>query len=83
MSVILQLREDLNRLKQIKLKLTLSADASIRAAKELLASSAITQLHDIDLKTAAQHLSHAIEDQDSLAEVMEKIRRVERELGHG
>lgn len=81
MIAVLQLREQLDRLKRRKIELSLSADASIRAAKELLATSAISPLHEIDLKTANAHLVHAIKDQDELAEVMADIRKAERELG--
>lgn len=81
MSVVLQMREELSRLKQRKIELSLSADASIRAAKELLATSSYTQLHEIDLATAALHLQHAIRDQAELADVMTKVRSLERDLG--
>lgn len=81
MSTVMQLKEELARLKQKKIELSLSADASIKAAKELLATSSITPLHEIDLQTAALHLEHAIKDQAWLATVLADIRKIERELG--
>lgn len=83
MSVVLQLKEELSRLKQRRIELTLSADASIKAAKELLATSGVTPLMDIDLKTAALHLDHAIKVQNELEEVLANSRKIERELGNG
>ena len=81
MSAVLQLREQLDKLKRKKIELSLSADASISAAKSLLATSSISPLHEIDLKTAHSHLEHAIKDQDELTRVLSDIRKVERELG--
>jgi len=81
MTVVLQLKEQLSRLKQRRIELTLSADASIRAARELLAASAVTPLVEIRLETARLHLDHAIKDQEALTEVLEQIRTIERELG--
>lgn len=81
MSAVLQLREELSKLKQRKMALQLGADASIRAAKELLATSSVTPLQDIELKDAAAHLGQAIESQDALTEVLATIRKIERELG--
>jgi len=81
MSVVLQLKEQLSRLKQRRIELTLSADASIKAARELLAASAVTPLMEIELEKAQLHLAHAIRAQHELAEVLEQMRAVERELG--
>lgn len=80
MSAILQLRHELDKLKQEKIRLSLSADAAIKAAKELLATSSYSQLHELDLKTAGAYLRQAIDDQDALALVMSSIRKLEREI---
>lgn len=82
MSIVLELREKLDQLKRRKLELSLSADASIKAAKRLLALSDVSPLQEIDLRTASAHLEHAIKDQGELEQVMAQIRTVERELGH-
>lgn len=83
MSVVLQLKEELSRKKQRKTELTLSADASIKAAKDILATSGIgiTPITEIDLEKARMHLDHAIKDQSELMEVLADIRRLDRELG--
>jgi hypothetical protein len=81
MSVVLQLKERLNQLKHQRIELSLSADASIKAARDLLATSSITPLLEIDLARAQAHINHAIKDQDCLKEVMEQIHTIERELG--
>ncbi|MDW7643438.1 MAG: hypothetical protein SCI25_00185 [Desulfuromonadales bacterium] len=81
MSLVLQLREQLDRLKRQKIDLSLRADANVKAAKELLSISAYSALMEIDLKTAAHHLSLAIRDQEELEAVLADIRKIERELG--
>ena len=83
MSAFLELKEQLNKLRQRKLELTLSADASIKAAKDILATSGmgIVPISEIDLQSARLHLDHAIKDQIELAEVLGSMRRLERELG--
>lgn len=81
MSVFLQLKERLSQLKQQRIELTLSADASIKAAKEILATSSVTPLSEIQLNKAQLHLSHAIKDQAALVEIVEQIHTLERELG--
>lgn len=81
MTTVLMLREELDRLKRRRMDLVLRADASIRAAKELLAASSVRELQDIDLKTANGHLQQAITAQDELAEVLKKMRTLEKELG--
>lgn len=81
MTTVLMLREELDRLKRRRMDLVLRADASIRAAKELLAASSVRELQDIDLKTANGHLQQAITAQDELAEVLKKMRSLEKELG--
>lgn len=81
MSTVLQLREELSRLKGKKIELSLAADAAIRAAKDILALSSVTPLAEIDLKTAAAHLNRAVAHQNELVDVLRKVRDVERELG--
>ncbi len=81
MSAVLQLREEMDRLKRRKIDLSLTADAAIRAAREILALAAVTPLQEIDLKTAAAHLTRAVACQDELGDVIAAIRKVERELG--
>ncbi len=80
MSAILQLRHELDKLRQEKIRLTLSADAAIKAARELLAASSYSQLHEIDLKTAGAYLQQAINDQEALTQAVGQIRKLEREL---
>lgn len=80
MSAVLQLRHELDKLKQEKIRLSLAADAAIKAARELLAASSYSQLHEVDLKTSAAYLQQAIDHQEALARVMGDIRRLEREL---
>jgi hypothetical protein len=81
MSVVLQLKERLSQLKQQRMELSLSADASIKAARDLLATSSITPLLEIDLTRATAHLNHALKDQSALITVVEQIHTIERELG--
>lgn len=82
MSATLQLQQQLRLLKDRRLELTLSADASIKAAKEILALSSVTPLMEIDLEKASRHLAHASADQAQLAVILDQIRTIERELGH-
>jgi hypothetical protein len=83
MSVVLQLKEQLRLLKDRRMELSLSADASIKAAKEILALSSVTSLMEIDLQKASAHLANAVTDQGQMAAIIDQIRTLERELGHG
>ena len=81
MSETLRLRAERARLAQDRTRLVLAADAAIRAAKELMSTSAVTPLADLEIAPAAAHLAEAVRLQNELVETVRKIHRIDRELG--
>lgn len=81
MSAVLRLKEERNRLRREKTRLTLAADAAMKAAKDELATSAVTPLAEIDLASASDHLAAALRAQNALTEVIRQIHKIDRELG--
>lgn len=81
MSEVLRLREELARLKVEKTRLSLAADAALRASREQSQGAGWRSIGDIDLETAAGHLAEAIRCQHALVEVNQKTRAIKRELG--
>lgn len=81
MSAVLRLKEERVRLRREKTRLTLAADAAMKAAKDHLATSAVTPLAEIDIPAASDHLAEALRAQNALAEIVRQIHKIDRELG--
>lgn len=74
------LKGHLSDLKKRKMDLDLKIDANIKAAKALLAASAITPIERIDVEGACVNLQEACALKKQRAEVLEKISAIDLEL---
>lgn len=81
MSEVLRMREEMDRLKREKTRLSLAADAALRASREETSGAGWKSIGEIDLQKAAGFLAEALRCQNGLAEVGRKIRALKRELG--
>lgn len=77
---IAALKGHLSDLKMRKMDLELKIDANIKAAKQLLAASAIKPIDQIDVDAAVVNLKEAAELKRKRAEVITKIGKIEQEL---
>lgn len=77
---IAALKGHLADLKMRKMDLDLRIDANIKAAKALLAASAIRPIDTIDVEGAAINLAEATALKKERAKVMGDIAKIEQEL---
>ena len=77
---IAALKGHLSDLKMRKMDLELKIDANIKAAKQMLAASAIKPIDQIDVEAAVVNLKEAAELKHKRAEVITKIGTIELEL---
>ena len=80
MSIVLQLKGKLQELRMKEMDLATRASSKINAIKNLLATSAITPLEDIDLEGVASLAREALEQKKEYLQIREEIRRIEKEL---
>jgi len=81
MSVRIQLKGELHELKIKKMDLQAKARRKIESAREILAPSMIRRIEEIDIEGALMYLQEALEHKRELIEVLEKIKKIEAELG--
>ncbi len=78
---IAALKSHLSDFKMRKMDLEIKIDAKIKAAKNLLAASAIKPIDQIDVESAATRLQEAAALKKKRAKIMEGIEKIEQELG--
>ena len=77
---IAALKGHLSDLKMRKMDLELKIDANIKAAKQLLAASAIKPIDQIDIEAAVVNLKEAVALKRERAEAISNIEKIEQEL---
>lgn len=81
MSYVLQLKGKLQELKMKKMELATRINAKMNAIKNILATSAITPIEDIDLEGVRSLAREADEQKKEYLKTIEEIRKIEKELG--
>ena len=77
----LEMEGALQELKLRKMNLAISANSRIKAIKNSLALASVTPLHEIDIDEVALLATELKDLKDEYLDVLEKIKRLERELG--
>ncbi len=70
----------LSEFKMRKMELETSISANIRSVQNFLAGANVRPIADIDVDAALANLKEAAGQKRELAEVLEKIRRTEKDL---
>ncbi len=79
----IQLQGALAKLRQEKMELVVKGKTLAKSIKELLATSSITPLEDLDIESVYIYASELKQVYDDYREVQNKIKTIEKELEGG